>query len=111
MPKASTHRLKPEVQAGLDNLSKLLRRPKNKLMNEAVHLYVKQRSRELEREMETTLKALRVYRKKDPDFEKAIDAFVAAEVSQAGKDPLEGQMIAPATAGAVQAEIRNLLHA
>lgn len=109
MAKASTHRLKPEVQAGLDNLSKALRRPKNKLMNEAVHLYVQQRSRELEQEMETTLKALRAYRKKDPDFEKAIDDFVAAEVSQAGRDPSEGQIIVPA--GAVQSEIRNLLHA
>lgn len=109
MAKASTHRLKPEVQAGLDNLSKVLHRPKNKLMNEAVHLYVRQRSRELEQEMETTLKALRAYRKKDPDFENAIDDLVAAEVSQAGRDPLEGQIIAPA--GAVQSEIRNLLHA
>lgn len=109
MPKASTHRLKPEVQAGLDHLSKVLRRPKNKLMNEAVHLYVQQRSCELEQQMETTLKALRAYRKRDPDFEKAIDDFVAAEVSQAGRDPLDGQIIAPG--GAVQTEIRNLLHA
>jgi len=109
MAKASTHRLRPDVQAGLDNLSKALHRPKNKLMNEAVHLYVQQRNRKLELEMVATLKALRAYRKEDPDFEKAIDDFVAAEVSQAGKDPSEGQIIAPA--GAVQSEIRNLLHA
>lgn len=109
MARASTHRLTSEVQAGLDNLSRALRRPKNKLMNEAVHLYVQQKSREVEQEMEATLKALRTYRKRDPDFEKAIDDFVAAEVSQAGRDPLAGHIIAPV--GAVQSEIRNLLHA
>jgi hypothetical protein len=90
-------------------LSKALRRPKNKLMNEAVHLFVQQRSRELEQEMEATLQALRAYRKKDPDFEKAIDDFVDAEASQGGRDPSEGRIIAPP--GAVQSEIRRLLHA
>ena len=109
MARASTHRLKSEVQAGLDNLSKALRRPKNKLINEAVHVYVQQKSREVEQEMEASLRALRTYRKRDPDFEKVIDDFVAAEVSQAGRDPLEGQIIAPV--GAVQSEIRNLRHA
>ena len=109
MARASTHRLNSEVQVGLDNLSKALRRPKNKLINEAVHVYVQQKSRELEHEMEASLRALRTYRKRDPDFEKVIDDFVAAEVSQAGRDPLEGQISAPV--GAVQSEIRNLLHA
>ena len=109
MARASTHRLKSEVQVGLDNLSKALRRPKNKLINEAVHVYVQQKSREVEQEMEASLRALRTYRKRDPDFEKVIDDFVAAEVSQAGRDPLEGQIIAPVSA--VQSEIRNLLHA
>ena len=109
MARASTHRLKSEVQVGLDNLSKALRRPKNKLINEAVHVYVQQKSREVEQEMEASLRALRTYRKRDPDFEKVIDDFVAAEVSQAGRDPLEGQIIAPV--GAVHSEIRNLLHA
>ena len=76
MARASTHRLKSEVQVGLDNLSKALRRPKNKLINEAVHVYVQQKSREVEQEMEASLRALRSYRKRDPDFEKVIDDFV-----------------------------------
>ena len=63
MARASTHRLKSEVQVGLDNLSKALRRPKNKLINEAVHAYVQQKSREVEQEMEASLRALRTYRK------------------------------------------------
>jgi predicted transcriptional regulator len=109
MATASTHRLKPDVQAGLDYLSKALHRPKNKLMNEAVHLYVQQKSRELEQQMEATLEAIRAYGAKDPDFEKAIDEFVDAEASLARKDPAEGRIIAPA--GEVQSEIRNLLHA
>ena len=107
--KASTHRLDPDVQAALNHLSKVLRRPKNRLMNEAVKLYVQQRGREVERELETTLRALRAYRQKDPDFEKAIDTFVNAEAELAAEDPLEGRAVA--STGKVQAEIRDLLHA
>jgi predicted DNA-binding protein len=107
--KASTHRLDPEVQTALDHLSKVLRRPKNRLMNEAIKLYVQQRSREVEQELETILQELRVYRQKDPDFDKAIDAVVHGEVQLAGEDPLEGR--SASVAGRVQAEIQNLLHA
>jgi predicted DNA-binding protein len=107
--KASTHRLDPEVQAALNHLSKVLHRPKNRLMNEAIKLYVWQRSREVEHELETTLQALRAYRQKDPDFEKAIGAFVNVEAQLAGEDPLEGR--SPSAGGLVQTEIRNLLHA
>lgn len=107
--KASTHRLKPDVQAGLEFLSKALHRPKNKLMNEAVELFVREKSRELEQTMEVTLRALRAYREKDPHFERAMGDFVAAEAVGAGHDPLNGQVV-PA-AGTVQSEIRNLLHA
>lgn len=107
--KASTHRLKPDLQAGLEFLSKALHRPKNKLMNEAVELFVREKSRELEQNLEVTLRALRAYRKKDPHFEKAIGDFVDAEAIGSGQDPLNGHMVA--AAGTVQSELRNLLHA
>ena len=89
--KASTHRLDPEVQAALDHLSKILRRPKNRLINEVVRLYVQQRSQEVERELEATLNALRAYRLSHLDFEEAIDAFVNAEAQSASNDPVEGR--------------------
>lgn len=105
--KASTHRFDPDVQAALDHLSKVLNRPKNRLINEAVKLYVWQRSQEMERELAATMEALRAYRKKDPNFEEAIANFVSAEAEFA--DPVEGH---PASSrGPVRSEIQHLLHA
>ena len=86
---ASTHRLDPEVQAALDRLSKLLRRPKNRIINEAVKSYVHQKERELETELEATLNALRAYRMRDPDFEKSIEAFVDTEARLGADDTAE----------------------
>lgn len=102
--KASTHRLEPDVQAGLDRLSKVLHRPKNKLMNEAVRRFLQERTVQLTQEMEAMIDSLKDYQRSDPDFERAIERFVNDEVTHA--DPLEGH-----PAGAVQAEIRSLLHA
>ena len=107
--KASTHRLDPEVQAALNHLSKVLHRPKNRLMNEAVRYYVQQRGREVEQEMKSTLQALRKYLRENSDFESAIDSFVTAEAQLVSEDPLECRSLS--AAGTVQKEIRNLLHA
>ena len=67
-PKASTLRLDPEVQSALDQLSQVLHRPKNRLINEAVKLYVQEESRKLEKDLEATLKALRASRQGDSGF-------------------------------------------
>ena len=107
--KASTHRFDPEVQTALAHLSKVLKQPKNRLINEAVKLYVQQRSQELEEQLEATLKALRSYRRKEPDFEKAIDSFVKAEARFGGSDPVEGTRVT--SDGSIRAEIHHLLHA
>ena len=107
--KASTLRLEPAVQAGLNQLSKALRRPKNRLINDAVKLYVRRRSLEVEQELETTLKALRACRRKEPDFEASIEAFVKAEAELAGEDPAEGRRLSPDSP--VQSEIQRRLHA
>ena len=107
--KASTHRFDPETQTALTHLSKLLKQPKNRLINEAVKLFVQQRSLEVEQQLEDTLKALRSYRRKDPDFEKAIDSVVKTEARLGSSDPVEGKRIPKS--GSVRAEIRHLLHA
>lgn len=107
--KASTHRFDPEVQEALSHLSKALGTPKNRLINEAVKLYVEQRSMEVEKELEASLTALRAYRRKDPNFEKSMAAFVNAETQMAGADPLEGRIIS--SENSVRSEIQHLLHA
>ena len=75
-------------------------------MNEAVSRFVQERSIQLVQEMEGVINSLKKYQRSDPDFERAIERLVNDEVAQAGADPLEGR-----PAGAVQAEIRGLLHA
>ena len=90
--KATTYRIDPVVQTGLSTLSKILGRPQNQLVNEAVRDFVARRSREVERDLEVTLEALRAYRKSDPDFERAIEDYVDAEASLK-EDPAEGQRV------------------
>src|ERR1700722_16270913 len=117
--KASTFRIEPIVQAGLENLSRVLKRPMNQLVNEAVKDYVRRRSREVERNLESTLASLRAYRERDPDFEQAVAAFAKAEGRYAKEDPAEGvvvvgklvndQLVDEPASGPVQTEIRQLL--
>jgi predicted transcriptional regulator len=91
MPRrATTYRIDPIVQSGLSTLSKVLGRPQNQLVNEAVRDFVARRSREVEIDLEATLEALRAYRKSDPNFERAIADYVDAEASLK-EDPAEGQ--------------------
>jgi hypothetical protein len=77
---ATTIRLEAKAQAALQNLSKVTKRPMNKLVNEAVTAFVKHRSLAVEQELESIVAALRSYRESDPDDEKAIAAFAKAEV-------------------------------
>ena len=91
--KASTFRIEPTVQAGLETLSRVLKRPMNQLVNEAVKDYVRRRSREVERNLESTLASLRVYREGDPDFEQATAAFARAEARYEKEDPAEGEAV------------------
>jgi hypothetical protein len=117
--KASTFRIEPTVQAGLENLSRVLKRPMNQLVNEAVKDFVRRRSREVERNLESTLASLRAYRERDPDFERAIAAFARAEARYGKEDSAEGevvvgklvdgQLVDEPASGPVQTEIRQLL--
>jgi predicted nucleotidyltransferase len=62
--KASIFRLDPDTQSALANLGRLLGRPMNKLVNEAVRDYLLKTSHK-ERELEGTLASLRAYRERD----------------------------------------------
>jgi predicted transcriptional regulator len=88
--KATTYRIDPNVQASLSTLSKVLGRPQNQLVNEAVRDFVARRGQQVEAELEATLEGLRAYRKSDPNFDRAIADYVDAEASLK-EDPAEGQ--------------------
>ena len=86
---ATTIRLEPKAQAALQNLSKVTKRPMNKLINEAITAFVGHRSQAVEKELEGMVASLRAYRDADPEDEKAIAAFARAELTHS--DPVEGK--------------------
>lgn len=110
MKKASTFRLHQDLQAGLDLISQLQHRPKNKLVNEAVAEYVTRHALQTEDELKAVLRSLKSYQQSDPDFTSAIAAFADAEAAH-GKDadPMEGRPVA--SVGPVTQKLRQLLHA
>ena len=110
MKKASTFRLHEDLQAGLDLISQLQHRPKNKLVNEAVAEYVTRHALQTEDELKTILRRVKAYRKSDPDFTSAIAAFANSEaVHRKAADPMEGR---PASSiGPVTQKLRQLIHA
>lgn len=105
--KATTYRIDPVVQAGLSTLSKVLGRPQNQIVNQAVREFVARRGLEVEAELEATLVSLRAYRKSDPAFEQAIADYVDAEASLR-EDPAEG--VRTADVGPAQARVLELLN-
>jgi len=90
-PKASTIRLKPELQTALDRISNHLDRPKNKIVNQAVAEFLEKTSYQLRDDIESTLENLRTYRQNDPNFEADIERFADSEAMHAAEDAHEGK--------------------
>lgn len=109
-PKASTIRLKPELQTALDRISNHLDRPKNKLLNQAVAEFLERTSYRLRDDIDGTLENLRAYRSKDPSFEADIERFAEAEAAHANEDAHEGTP-QPTAKQSLTREIQELIHA
>jgi hypothetical protein len=105
-----TLRIEREERIALEDLSKVVGRPINQLLNDAIKSYLHQQSPK-ERRLEASLERLRAYRTHDPGFKRAIAQFVEAEVS--GRDPLEGEPFEEEVGiqGPVQSRIREILGA
>ena len=84
---ATTLQLDAQSRIALKKLSKTLGRPVTQLLNEAVKIYVRQVSAKAPK-LEDSLAKLREYRKKDPNFSRADEAFIDAEATL--DDPVEG---------------------
>jgi predicted DNA-binding protein len=106
--KATTIRLKEDVQSALAVLSEHTHRTMNTLVNEAVESYLGQNMARAESDLEATLAKLRAYRKRDPHFEKAIDSFAEAEAKY--PDPTEGRIVKKKTSTA-STKVRHAAHA
>lgn len=88
--RATTFRLEPRLQRGLELLSDVRKAPLNRLVNEAVDEYLDVQAASLEADLETTLRRVKAYRNSDPDFEGAIAKFAEAETDRGAEDPVEG---------------------
>jgi len=116
--KATTVRLEPSLQRGLETLSKVLKRPMNQLINEALHDYVSNRSHDVAQDLNKTLTALRAYSHRDPGFKAAIATAAKAEAEHGHNDPVDGEVVIGELIdgrlveepGPVSAEIHQLLH-
>lgn len=111
--KPITVRLAPELQRGMNILRVALKRPVNKMINEAVHGFIQKRTSEVEMDLEGTLAQIKAYKRRDPNFDRAFGQWADAEVKFGGEDPAEGVVIKTDTgkskAGPTQRLVRNLL--
>jgi len=91
MPRtAFTLRIEGTERAALEHLSKIERRPINQLLNDAIKLYLTRKGQK-ERSLESTLEALRKYRKQNAGVQRAFNEFVEAEAAL--EDPVEGKVV------------------
>ena len=110
--KATTLRLAPHLQLGLELLQGVSRQPINKMVNEAVEWLIERRTAEVESRLGRMLDQIKAYKEKDPDFESAMKRVVDAELGLLGKDPAEGVAFTmePEEVGASRTMVRNLLN-
>lgn len=112
-----TLRIDDDLQEGLIDLSEMLNRPVDRLLNEAVKEYMARVEGELKGDLSKALEDLRSLRKIDAGFRRAQRAFVEAEVSSS-VDPAEARVLGnpahePASRSAIgpaQKKIINLLN-
>jgi hypothetical protein len=108
---AFTLRIDQRERSALENLSKIEGRPINKLLNEAIRSYLSRKGQK-EGALEERLTRLEEYRKQDPEYRRAFDAFIEAEATL--EDPVEGKPFEEPEAkpsSPVQKKMREILGA
>lgn len=108
--KPLTLRLPPSEREGLERMSRLLRRPMNQIVTDAVREYLHRGTGE-ELQIREAIAALDAYRAGGAGLDAAIDAVVESEVR--GEDPAEGVIIEvdeeEAPSGPVAGRLRQIL--
>lgn len=111
--KPITVRLAPDLKRGMDILRDVLKRPVNKMINEAVQGFIQKRTAEVETDLEGMLSQIKAYKRRDPNFDAAFGRWADAEAKFGGEDPAEGVVVKTETvdakAGPTQTLVRELL--
>ncbi|MBI2368367.1 MAG: hypothetical protein HYV01_25620 [Deltaproteobacteria bacterium] len=105
--KATAVRLDPSVRQGMLRLQTALKKPLNRLVNEALRGFIKRLTSDVESDLRQILTRVRVARRSDPKFDNAIARVVDAEASLGFDDPVEGRTLPKA--GPMQSIVRDLL--
>lgn len=103
--KATTIRLEPSVRQAILKLQTVLKKPLNRLVNEALQDVIEKLI--LEADLQQILTRVRANRRSDPKFDNAIAQFVDAEARLGSDDPVEGKT--QPEAGPTQTIVRDLL--
>lgn len=109
-PQVTTIRLNEAVQKGLRFLEAHsgVKRPLNKWVNIALAELIDRQAATIEAELEQALRNIKRYRKTDPGHQRAIKAFIDAEVAFAAEDPMEGTR-EPQASGPAVSTVREML--
>lgn len=112
--KVTPVRLEPSLRQGLLMLQGIVKKPLNKMVNQAVGEFIEKQAAEVETNLETLLQQIRDYRKRDPDFVEAIRETARAEAqahARGRRDPAQGSIhrISEPKHGPVQGRLRELL--
>jgi hypothetical protein len=108
----TTLRLEPAIRQGLELLQSALGTTLNRLMNEALAIYVAQRTAALERDVAASLERIKRYRKTDRTFSRVFAAIAAEEAVHGRNDPAEGVPLLEEPgkhAGTVTTAVRRLI--
>lgn len=116
---AITVRLRPDLRRRLNLLRRVLKRPVNKMINEALEGFVLKRTAEVQADLKDLLAQIEDYKRHDPKFDKAFRRWEEAEASFGHQDPAEGVRVMtkagkkPAMAaeiGSTQNVVREILN-
>jgi hypothetical protein len=95
---ATTLRLDPAVRRGLVLIRRTTGATMNKLVNEAVALYVADRVKTIEHDLQAALDRVRQYHAADPTYAAQARLIAAEEATHTRSDPVEGRMVADRSA-------------
>ncbi len=88
---ATTVRLQPKIQSALVTLGKIRHMTMNKLVNEALEVYLDQNLTKAKEELKATLSDLHAYLDRDPDLDKSVEMFVKSESKN--PDPIKTRIV------------------
>lgn len=106
---ATTIRLEPGLRLGLDKLCELRSTTLNKLVSAVLREHLTNDALLLQQEFQASIKELHRLAMLDPDFERAIDRVVTAELSTT-EDPAQGDLAFPEEHATTDL-VRDLLNA